>query len=315
MPPEAAVAPPWEIANAVGVARILATHATAQAPQVFTNESALLLLGVDGWTRNPDVVVRCAGRKSAQRLPAVQVGKTLVPGVARRQNWSRAPLPPRRCRGVTVDEPAVVALHFATSAHPLEAVVVMSGLMRLMVLEACGGRASRETIAARAPQVRAKLHGLADGMSYLQERRRVHRLINVADPACESVGERALLYVLSTLTGAPVVCQQQVEAGGRSYYLDLAVPHRRLAVEFDGLAKLGQSEHELREGRYAWVERQAAIVNAGWRVVRYRWDDLRDLPALRAAIVRDGGMGDDAAGAHASLWIPPGKAELARWGR
>lgn len=315
LPPGAVGAPRWEIVSAVGQARILATQATAKLPLVFTNESALLLMGIDGWVQNPDVLVRCDGRKMPQTLPAVQVGKTVVPGVERRQSWARAPLPPRRCRGVMVDDPAVVAVHFAATSHPLEAVVALSGLMRLMVLEACGGRASREAIAAQAPQVRARLHGLVEGLSYVPDRRRAHQLINAADPGCESLGERVVLYVLSTLTGAPVVCQQSVEAGGRSYFVDLAVPHLRLAIEFDGVSKLGSTDRELRESRYAWVERQAAIVNAGWRVVRYRWEDLRDLSALRSALVRDGALGDDVAGAHTSLWIPPGKAELERWGR
>ena len=62
---------------------------------------------------------------------------------------------------------------------------------------------------------------------------------------------------------APVV-QHRVEVGGRTYFLDLAYPDRRIAIEVDGFV----FHHDRRSFDHD-RERQNDLVTAGWTVLRF----------------------------------------------
>jgi very-short-patch-repair endonuclease len=73
--------------------------------------------------------------------------------------------------------------------------------------------------------------------------------------------------------------QHEVTVGGRRYRLDLAYPHRCLAIELDG------GDHLRRAVWEADHVRQNALVLAGWTILRFTWRDYRwRRPALVAEV-------------------------------
>ena len=69
--------------------------------------------------------------------------------------------------------------------------------------------------------------------------------------------------------------------GGRLYYIDIAFPLLKVAIEIDG--RLHEDDKELFESD-RW--RQNALVADGWRVLRFTWDMLQEHPEVVVAAVR-----------------------------
>jgi very-short-patch-repair endonuclease len=67
---------------------------------------------------------------------------------------------------------------------------------------------------------------------------------------------------------------------GRLYFIDIAFPLQKLAIEIDG--RLHEEDNDLFESD-RW--RQNALVADGWRVLRFTWDMLRDHPEVVVAAV------------------------------
>ena len=70
---------PWEIWNAVAIARIHAVNASLQHQALYVGRSCLLLNGIQGWSANPQITIYRPTRRSTSRLPACSVGSTTVP--------------------------------------------------------------------------------------------------------------------------------------------------------------------------------------------------------------------------------------------
>ena len=60
---------------------------------------------------------------------------------------------------------------------------------------------------------------------------------------------------------------------GRLYYIDIAFPHVKLAIEIDG--RRHEEDQDLFESD-RW--RQNALVADGWRVLRFTWEMLQRAP-------------------------------------
>ena len=76
-------------------------------------------------------------------------------------------------------------------------------------------------------------------------------------------------------------CGVTVRAGGREYWLDLAVEEVKLAVEVDGW-----TVHSGGEAFGSDRERQNHLVRAGWTVLRYTPRQIRDHPERVRAEIR-----------------------------
>lgn len=61
----------------------------------------------------------------------------------------------------------------------------------------------------------------------------------------------------------PPAVQHPVVVRGRRYYLDLAYPDLKVAVEYDG------ADHRTQQRARRDLEREAALVSAGWRILRF----------------------------------------------
>lgn len=94
--------------------------------------------------------------------------------------------------------------------------------------------------------------------------------------AAERLAHRAIRAdgLMGWRTNWPVVL------AGLLYYIDIAFPAARLAVEIDGRL------HESLEDLFQSDRRQNALVLAGWRVVRFTWEMVRDHPDVMLATIR-----------------------------
>lgn len=108
------------------------------------------------------------------------------------------------------------------------------------------------------------------------------KLLAVAADRADSAAERVLIALLRS-AGLTGWVRDHAELG---YRVDVAFPGARLAIEVDGWAWHSDAERFRADRR-----RQNALVNAGWRVLRFTWHDLTGRPdrviaEIRAALVQ-----------------------------
>lgn len=130
---------------------------------------------------------------------------------------------------------------------------------------------------------RAQLLGLAERARGWPGVRRFRAAVTDADHRSESLLETAGRLVLrrAGLTGYDVQLVIYDEYGRLLARVDLAWPAEKLAVEFDG--------HDPHAGRAAFRHdrrRQNALVNRGWLVLRFSWEDVFGRPAYVVQDVR-----------------------------
>jgi hypothetical protein len=134
---------------------------------------------------------------------------------------------------------------------------------------------------------------LRDGLGALvgvPRSRRAARAVELADGLSESVGESRSRVVLHQQGVAPSGLQFEVRSDGRLVArTDFVWEEHGLVGEFDGRIKYGRL---LRQGQSAGdavfdeKRREDAVRDAGWGVVRWCWDDLREPAALAGRIRR-----------------------------
>jgi very-short-patch-repair endonuclease len=101
--------------------------------------------------------------------------------------------------------------------------------------------------------------------------RRAARALDLADPRSESPPESRVRFLLLQ-AGVPVVPQFDVRTAGGVWIarVDLALPELKIAIEYDGRAV-----HEREDVFVRDRQRQNALVQAGWTVLRFTAADLR----------------------------------------
>lgn len=85
--------------------------------------------------------------------------------------------------------------------------------------------------------------------------------------------ERALHRLLRRAGTGGWVPNYRLTVGGRTYFVDIAFPAARIAVEIDGLAYHSDADR-FQDDRH----RQNDLVGAGWTVLRFTWWDLETRP-------------------------------------
>lgn len=112
----------------------------------------------------------------------------------------------------------------------------------------------------------------------------VARAFHLADPRCGSVLESLVRVLLAERGMRPTATQLLVRTrtGQRIGRVDFAWPELRLVVEADGFA-FHSDRRAYREDR----RRGNALVRAGWRVLRFSWEDVQQYPDYVAEAVGD----------------------------
>jgi very-short-patch-repair endonuclease len=103
--------------------------------------------------------------------------------------------------------------------------------------------------------------------------RQLARLLRDSRPGAEAESERRLQRLLDEAGIGGWKGNHPVVIAGRRLRLDVAFPEHRLDVEVDGWAF-----HRSKEARDRDIERDNLLTQAGWRVLRFSWEDVVDRP-------------------------------------
>lgn len=188
-------------------------------------------------------------------LEAVVPRGTVIP--RRRGVKVREALAPAgdRCvfRDVRILRPERAVADLLRLLPDMEAVVVADAALRAELV-------SREGLATEL-LAHARLRGV----------RRAADALDLADPRAESPPESRVRFLLLQ-AGLLVVPQFEVRSAGGVWIarVDLALPELKIAIEYDGRAV-----HEREDVFARDRQRQNALVQAGWTVLRFTAADLR----------------------------------------
>jgi very-short-patch-repair endonuclease len=240
----------------VALARIRAVAAARRSPAWFSHTSAALLWGCDLLT---------------------------VPGLVHLV---------QRSRPHTHGDPAVVRHHGTVPADDRAEVdgLPVTGLARTVVDCACLlPRAEALVVADSALRLGAdgaRVDALLAARAGRRGVRRAREVLALADGRAESPGETLTRWHLHRAGLPAPELQVPVATPAGRFRADLGWPEARLLVEFDGFVKYGGGGAR---GAVAAVvaekRRQDALEEAGWRVLRVTWTDLR-APGTLAGRVR-----------------------------
>ncbi|ANC31101.1 hypothetical protein [Isoptericola dokdonensis] len=114
---------------------------------------------------------------------------------------------------------------------------------------------------------------------------RARTVLDLVDPRSESPGESVLRWTLHDEGLPRPEVGLAVDTRLGTFWLDLAWPEQRVAVEFDGLVKYSGGDYGDPSARVvAEKARQDALEEAGWVVIRVVWSDLAEGAALAERI-------------------------------
>lgn len=212
---------------------------------VVSHDAAAALLGIE-MAHRPDRHVTVARNR----------GRVAHPGcIVHRADLHEAES--TRVDGIPVTTPYRTVLDCARALEPCEAVVIADsalrqGMVRLRDLHAAA----------------AEAWGRGAG--------RLRRVVACCDPRCGSVLESALRMLLIEHGLRPPCSQYEMRAisGRRLATVDFAWPDLRVVVEADGFAYHRDRKAYLRDR-----ELGNACTLAGWRLLRFSWEDVFRHPA------------------------------------
>ena len=113
---------------------------------------------------------------------------------------------------------------------------------------------------------------------------RAQAVVEAADGGCENVFEATVLWIVKSLYAGRVLTQFPITIEDHTYFGDIVLPDLKVIIEPDGRTKFGDNEQEVRDNTGKWLARQHDLTNAGWRVVRVRWQDTENLVTFRTGI-------------------------------
>ena len=205
--------PRWEVWEAIALARIAAVKDSLEPTPVFVGSSALLLHGITGWVKNPDVVIHTDTKRRTTGLPAVVLRGVRTP--PSRVSCRRTPPliedPHPNRDGFLVESPEDALLRVVMSDEQLPAFV-----LACMALHAWTRFSASDQESARKREVRikARLVGFLEALAPKRGTRRGSCILRAADAGCENPAEAALLWVVLTVSPFPVTTQHEIHIGG-----------------------------------------------------------------------------------------------------
>lgn len=304
LPFDLSQAKPWEIWESIALARIIASVQQRDPTPLVVGNSALLLHGVRGWIANPNVELYQPKRRTSQLIPSCRCATNSVPAVRRVY---------RRTPPITSERTQVSGL---LTEHPYDALIrcamhddaLQSFALGCSALHKWSGFSNftQDTCRGRAEVIREKLLSRLEREGGRRGCVRARRILTSIDPGCDNPAEAALTWVVRALCPYEVSTQYEFTAGGRRFFADIAIPHCKLIIEFDGIEKLGSTQGEFDRAKRSWLQREQALQDQGWRFLRVNWIDFNDWNELRGRISHAIGVASKPIPARfALLWEPP----------
>lgn len=267
---------PWEQAEAVAVARIVACSQTRRNGVIIGLASAVLH-GLAYFGSLDRIDIAFAPRKGSLRhvdLEEVWVnGRRIAPPgrlVIHRSKYVNRCCTIHGVRVLELDQ----AIISTALLNPVEVgfVTMCEGMARLSNYS----RHTMDVSRIETEQVRKMLGECLDSTEVLPGKcRRARWVISHADSACESVAEERLLCILRRSGVQGTQTQYLVGHPSGKYYLDIGIPELLLAIEVDGMVKY-RDRNALGQVLFDEQQRELNLRRMGWCVVRFRWHELDD---------------------------------------
>ncbi|SDM48950.1 hypothetical protein [Actinomyces ruminicola] len=286
-PPDSA-APLWSQRQYMTLARCQAVLHAHPSAISLTHEAAAVVQGIAVPTAEPDI--RVAVPRNHSRTRKLLPSQTYVQPTGRypgrqvsaiRSTTSPAPRDVQVVSGMRVTTPLRTALDCAFDLPALDAIVVVDSALRAVCRpDRFTGRCQGELLPAQGVEL---LREMVEAQGTRAGKRRARAVVAIADPRAESPGESVLRGVAHAI-GLPEPQVQERWADDvemTEYFLDLAWPEYRIALEFDGYGKYRSAE-DVRNEKH----REMRLRNAGrWQVHRVEWRELHDRESLGRRLV------------------------------
>lgn len=304
LPFDPSSAKPWDIWKSIALARIIASVQQGDPTPLVVGTSALLLHGVQGWIANPNVELYQPQRRTSQLIPPCRCGTVSV-RAALRVYRRTPPITSERTRvsGLLTEHPYAALIRCAMHDDALQAFALGCSALRKWCdfsnfsQDVCRDRAEviRKTLLSRLERAKGR-RGFA----------RARRILSAIDPGCSNPAEAALAWVVRALCPYDLSTQYELSAGGRRFFADIAIPQRKLIIEFDGIEKLGSTYEEFDRAKRSWVQREQTLQDQGWHFLRINWLDFNDWNELRRRMSSAIGVAPQPIPArYALMWEPP----------
>lgn len=304
LPFDPSSAKPWDIWKSIALARIIASVQQGDPTPLVVGTSALLLHGVQGWIANPNVELYEPQRRTSQLIPPFRCTTKSVPAV-RRVYRRGPPITTERTRvsGLLTEHPYDALIRCAMHDDALQAFALGCSALRKW----CDfSNFSQDLCRGRAEVIRQKILSRLEHTKGGRGFARAQRILSAIDPGCSNPAEAALAWVVRALYPYDFSTQYELSAGGQRFFADIAIPQRKLIIEFDGIEKLGSTQGEFDRAKRSWVQREQALQDQGWHFLRVNWLDFNDWSELRRRISTAIGVASKPIPAsYALLWEPP----------
>jgi hypothetical protein len=266
----------------------LAIRAARQAfPQTcVSHETARELLGLPvlGGGRGTDQATRYPLDRTPETIPLVHLTRPGTRIMRGRIVVRDAPLCPDwvlEVEGLPVTDPIRTALDCAGRLDDPNALAMLDAGCRAFIAQHVGQRNLRRAIHEDQIPVdwRQALGERFEGRRPWRDATRISHLLSMINPAAESPLESLSRWNMS-ITDLPVPqCGVPIRVpGGQVWWADFCWKFARVIGEADGAVKYTSPENLLAEKR-----RQESLEQAGWRVVRWDWNEGVVKPALMVA--------------------------------
>ena len=244
----------------------------------------ILGLPVDGQIEKLTLYAPSRDRPCRIHFPAVTIDKNeRFSAVTIAVSRPRSQVPSIKYLGFRIATPARVVVDCARLLNEQRGFpIACAGLARACQFD----RFRQDESRARQEDARGEFHkALADTPLNAIGRERARWIIDRADAGCESPGESLVLLALLRAGITDMTTQEEVHVAGHTYFIDIALPNLKIAIEFDGRIKYGDTVDEVHESIEAEQRRQRDLERAGWTVIRVRWSDLRVIDEVVAQVL------------------------------
>lgn len=243
---------------------------------VLSGPSAAFLLGLPTACRLKDLFVYTSSPSGTRRIVfphVVTPDGAKTPGTTISTCRPSHPIPAIEYLGFRIATPARVVVDCARLLDDRHGFpIACAGLARACQFD----RFHQDESRARQEEVRGEFsEALADTPRNTIGRERARWVINSADAGCESPGESLVLLALLRAGINGMTTQEEVHINDHTYFIDIALPDLKIAIEFDGRIKYGETVDQVHDCIEAEQRRQRDLERAGWTVIRVRWSDLR----------------------------------------
>lgn len=261
-------APPWELRKSVALLRHYVHNLRFPHLLMFSHQSALLIRGLPLLRWPLDVHERLDAPRTGTRrpYPALHSGNRILVPRARTLIHE----------GGTVNDSVeivsrmpVAGIHetardILVYSSPVEAISEVSMLMHHA---ASYDRRDPKGSQLRLEELRTQWRHTIMQLPSERGKKRALKLLDLCDGKCESIAEAKLLWFLHTFGGTEWHTQVEFATPAGTFVADFCFPQVGILIEVEGVAKLGNGEHTIRENVSSLLLRDNALTAQGWAVI------------------------------------------------